>query len=335
MGALNGTTDPIVYVAFEVLGPNQTRQIALTAANAQDITQWVSPTLIPVPPGGTFAFRPSLSFDATNNVLDLLDFDLAPVSGTSNQLRNINLNTFFYRFDASSLQPVLSQYPSNRAAPTLSRIPSRPEPDLSPSIFPGEYIGLATKGLTAFAAFPELSRRAGDRGLVVRARSTRPAGGPCQWSIPIRSGSAPVSAGRTSSISVPIVGCASGSATTAATACPQVCTQTALCGGSLACTPSMTCSGGFTAGHQLSAQTCALADGPAAGAPPASAADFTAADVGASTALVTLAAAPPVTTAVSGQAFFNSSTSPPTAGSRRRRSRACRSNLRTSSWADR
>jgi hypothetical protein len=315
VGALNGTTDPIVYLAFEIFGPTGTRQIELTAANGRDVTQWTAPIAIAVPPGGAFAFRPSLSFDPTNNVLDLLDFDLAQNPNQSTQLSNINLNTFFYRFDASTLAPVLSQVPLNRAAPSLADIPYRPEPDLDPALFPGEYIGLATKGLNAFAAFPELSQAPGlAKGVLSFAEVNGTCANPLSLVDPDSLWECSCQCGQNEFSFFPIVGCAAGSATTAAAACPQVCTRTALCGTSLTCSSSMICSGGFTAGHQLSAETCALSDGPAPGANPASSADFTVADVGASTAVLTVASAQPVTTTLAGQAFFNASTSPPVPG---------------------
>jgi Ca2+-binding RTX toxin-like protein len=110
----------------------------------------------------------------------------------------------------------------------------------------------------------------------------------------------------------PMIGCAPASATTAAQACPQVCTGASPCGGALSCA-NMTCSGGFGNSRLVSTQSCAVTDGATTGAPPASSADFTIADVGASTTTMVVAGQS-ATTPVSGQAFVSASTSPPIAG---------------------
>jgi hypothetical protein len=312
VGALSGSTDPIVYLAFEILDATGTRQIELTAANGRDVTLWTTPVAVGVPSGGAFAFRPSLSFDGANNILDLLEFDLEPPVGPPGQLTSIGLGTFFYRFDASRLTPVFGPVKLNKAPPAVSDLPTRPEPNLSSVVFPGEYLGLATKAITAFAAWPELSTGVANADLGFADVS-----GTCGSAItlvdPDSLWECSCQCGGSEAPFFPIVGCASASATTAAAACSEICPGASLCGNSLTCTGG-TCNGSFSSGRLLSTQSCAKSDGPPSGAAPASSADFSISDTGLSTATLTVAGQP-ATTSVTGQAFINSSTSPPRVGS--------------------
>ena len=311
VGALNGSSDPVVYVAFEVTGSNGVRQIALEAANGRDVTQWTTPVVVPIPSGASLTFHPGLSLDTTNNALDLVEYALKQV-GQTNQLSNINLNTYLTRFDAARLQPVFSPLLLNRAAPPLSLLPSRPE-STSGIIFAGDYSTVATKGLNAFVAWPELGQGpvTGDLGFAEISgsctNSVTLVDPDSLWECSCQCGSGEFNF-------FGVVGCAPASATTVASACSSVCTQNVLCGTALSCPPSMVCGGTAISGQVLSTQSCAVTDGPPTGAAPASTADFLISGAAASQAVMTVAAAQPVATPVTGQAFFNASTSPPIPG---------------------
>ena len=318
VGALSGSTDPVLYLAFEIL-IGGVRQIQLMAANGNDVTKWVTPVVIPVPSipaPGALALHPVPELRSDEQRPRFAGFRSRAEPKPVEPVRQHQPQHVLLPFRRQSPDDrARAEVPLNRAALSLADIPYRPEPDDEPTLFPGEYIGLATKGLNAFAAFPELSLVPGlAKGVLSFAEVNGTCSNPLSLVDPDSLWECSCQCGQNEFSFFPIVGCAAGSATTAAAACPQVCARNALCGTSLTCSSSMICTGGFTAGHQLSAETCALSDGPATGANPASSADFTIADVGASTAVLTVASAQPVTTSLAGQAFFNASTSPPVPG---------------------
>ena len=107
---------------------------------------------------------------------------------------------------------------------------------------------------------------------------------------------------------IPVTGCATATATTASAACAQICPRK-VCGGALACGFGGTCAATST-GTLLSTDSCAVADGPPAGAAPASTADFRASAGNASTAVLHVGGQTS-TTAMTGAAFFNVASSPP------------------------
>jgi RTX calcium-binding nonapeptide repeat (4 copies) len=319
---IDSASDPIVYLAFEVY-LNGVRQIQLAAANGNNLTRthWTPVQTVPLPAGALASFHPSLSADGTTNILDLLAFDM---EGTPlGPLQNISLNTYFYRFDLSrfSVNPSDSSHPAivlgpslvSRASPTIFDLPARQGgPTVSsPVLFSGEYIGLASKAKQAIAAFPDLSTAPGaaniDLNLALLVDSNS-CGSPLTLIAPDSLWECTCSCGT----AISVVGCASGVATTAAAACPQVCVGS-ICGGALACTPS-SCTATST-GHMLSTQSCMVASGSQLGAAPASSADYIASATPAST-LALHVAGQAATTALGGKVFVNSSTSPPRAGAR-------------------
>jgi Ca2+-binding RTX toxin-like protein len=317
VSALNGTSDPIVYLAYEIFF-GDTRELQLEAANGTDLSRWTDAELVPLPSGALSMFHPSLSVDGTNNILDLVAYDLeGPAAGP---LANIALNTYFYRFDAARFDQnpsdpqhvavVLGPTLINQASPSVFDLPSRHSDATGlPSPFPGEYMGLATKGSSAIAGFPDLSLAPGaanvDLGLAVLGDSNS-----CASALTLSDPDSLWECACNCGATISVVGCASGSATTAAAACSQVCTGS-ICGAGLACSAG-TCSGTST-GRILSAGSCAVAQGAFVGAPPASSADFAAAATSTSTAILHVGGqATP--TSVGGQLFLNASTSPPTAG---------------------
>jgi len=311
VGALNGSSDPVVYLAFEVLDAQKVRRMVVTAANGTDVTRWTTPVLLDVPAGGLFSLAPTLSLDTANDVLDLVDFAVMGSSPQGNPLNQMALGTFFYRFDASQLTQLIGPFKVNMATPSLADLPSRPE-SFSGVIYPGEYLGLATKGLSAYVGWPEIPTSGPADVELGFGQITESCGGAVALADPDSLWECSCQCGQNEFSFTPMVGCAPGSATTAAQACPQVCTGASTCGGALSCA-NMTCNGGFGNARLISTQSCAVLDGAATGAPPASSADFTVADTGASTATMTIAGQT-ATTPVAGQAFVSASTSPPTAG---------------------
>lgn len=317
VSGLNGATDPIVYLAYEIFF-GSTRELQLAAANGADLSRWTDAELVPLPSSALSMFHPTLSVDGTNDILDLLAYDLeGPAAGP---LASVSLNTYFYRFDASrfSINPsdpqhvavVLGPTLLNRAAPSVFDLPSRHSDATGlPSPFPGEYLGLVTKGSSAIAAFPDLSTASGtanvDLGLTVLGDSNS-----CASALTVADPDSLWECSCNCGTTVSVVGCASGSSTTAAAACPQVCTGST-CGEGLACTGG-TCSATST-GRILSGGSCAVSVGALLGAPPASSADFAATATSASTAILHVGGQS-TTTSVGGQMFLNASTSPPVAG---------------------
>ena len=332
VGTLNGTTDPVVYVAFNVLDAQGARRIAVSAANGTDVSHWLTATTLPVPSGGLFSIAPTLGLDATTDVLDLIDFTVVPSAPGQNALNQLALKTFFYRFDASSLTQLIGPLQVNTAAPAISDLPSRPEPTTDGTSFPGEYIGLATKGMSAYVGWPEMPTGGLASVELGYAQVSQTCGSALTLVNPDSLWECSCQCGENEFSFTPMIGCAPASATTAALACPQVCTGASPCGGALSCA-NMTCNGGFGNSRLVSTQSCAVSDGASTGAPPASSADFTIADVGTSTATMVVAGQS-ATTPVSGQAFVSASTSPPVAGAGAE-SRGWPFSRPTSSWGAR
>lgn len=314
---IGNASDPIVYVAFEVYA-NGKREIQLAAANGNDLSHWTPTQTVPLPAGALSSFHPSLSADGPNNNLDLLAFDLEGTSGDS--LQNISLKTYFYRFDLSrfSVNPSDNTHPAvvlgptmvNQAAPSILDLPARGGgANYQAIVFTGEYIGLATKSKQAIAGFPDLSRASGpsnvDLGVAVLGDSNM-----CGKALTLFAPDSLWECTCSCGTLTPVVGCASGIATTAAAACPQICVGS-ICGAALACASS-SCSA-TTTGHVLSSQSCMVTSGPPLGSPPASAADYIATAT-AGSALIFHIAGETASTMLDGQMFVNSSTSPPRAG---------------------
>lgn len=304
---IGGASDPVVYVAFDVTVGGQ-RQIELVAANSTSLngSAWTTPVLIPRPSGSLGSFHPRLSSDANNDIVDLIDSDLEGTSG--GPLSALNVSTYFYRLDAAQRSVILGPTLLNSAVVPVSALPTR-HSDQPASLFIGEYTGIATKGLTAIAAFPDYNASTANVDLG-RAQITQTCNEALTLVDPDNTWECSCHCSADEFVFVPTVGCASSSATTIAAACAQVC-QGVVCGGALAC--------GFgacqasTAGHMISAQSCAVSDGKPAGAPPASTADFVATSDSASSTTVHVAGQT-TTTSLPGSAFMNVSTSPPTAG---------------------
>jgi Ca2+-binding RTX toxin-like protein len=314
VGNVGSTSDPVVYTAFEIFDPSTgTREVELTAANGTDITKWVTPTVLPLPSGGLFSFHPALSLSGGNNILDVASAEL---DGPSNgALSSIGMKQFLYRFDAAHLTLFAGPLPLSVAPPALSDLPRRPPPagtsGSSTVLYPGDYNAVATNGTTAWASWPELNRSGlANVDLAVTSVNTT-CGSALTLVDPDSLWECTCQCGPNESDLFPVVGCASGSATTANAACQQVCKQN-ICGGSLTCGNGV-CNGAFTGGRLLSTQSCAQSDGPPAGPAPASFADYVATATSASIATFHLGGQT-ATSSLGGQLFVNSSTSPPVAG---------------------
>jgi hypothetical protein len=308
-----GTTDPIVYVAFGVFN-NGFTQIELTAANTRDLTKWTTPFILPLPPHVDVEFHPAVSVDGASNVLDVavLGIEDDNPSGTTS-LKNLRVKTFFYRFDASRRQLMVGPLELTQAAPAVADLPLRhgfPTTATGPftGLFVGEYIGLATRGLTAVVGYPDLNTSGvANIDLALTQVSTS-----CNKALtlvdPDSLWECDCNCGGESTVSM--VGCAPGSATTAAAACPSICRHSS-CGQALQCSLPV-CQGGST-GQRLSTQSCALTDGPITGSPPARASDFLIKSGASSVATLTIAGQP-ANTQLAGNVYINASTSPPTPG---------------------
>ena len=70
-------------------------------------------------------------------------------------LSALQLKTYFYRLDASRFSVVLGPTQVTAIPPTAANLPGR-HSDVQASLFAGEYVGIATKGMTAVIAYPEL-----------------------------------------------------------------------------------------------------------------------------------------------------------------------------------
>ncbi|HXT98542.1 MAG TPA: hypothetical protein VN853_19745 [Polyangia bacterium] len=319
VGTVGASTDPIVYLAFEV-SDSGVRRVALAAANGTDLTKWTTPStaFAPLPPNVTSlgSLHPQLSLSGTSNVLDLFYFDVEGASRGA--LGQLLVETIFTRMNASDFSVVLGPTQVTLNAPALSNLPLRhqiPSDTTQNSLFVGEYLGLATTASTAqtaYVSWPELNQ-AGAVNLDLAVTSIA---GTCTNPLtlvdPDSFWECSCQCGQNGATIVPVVGCAAGSANSSAAACPQICATASLCGNALACTTN-SCGGGSTGGRLLSTNSCAVSDGAPIGALVSSISDFTVSDVGASTATVTMANQS-ATMSVTGQAFLNSSTSPPIPG---------------------
>jgi Ca2+-binding RTX toxin-like protein len=301
---IGGASDTIVYTAFETV-VNGVRTVQLNAANAKDLSAWVSPTPAPAPPNSLAVFHPSLSVDANNDVLDLVAMDIEGRSG--DPLSALALKTYFYRFDAAAFSLLMGPASLNVSPPSLAQLPTRHSNEPT-QLFAGEYLGLATSGLTAVTAFSDVNNTAANVDLGW-AQVTEYCTQALALIDPDNTWQCSCFCGPGEGSHATVVGCASASATTASAACAQVCLPN-LCGTALSC--SVTACQGTSAGNLVSTGTCAVSDGVPAGAPPSSASDFTATNDGTSTAVIHTAGTSS-TSALNGSVFFNVSTSPPTA----------------------
>jgi hypothetical protein len=317
VGNLGNTATPILYLASELIDAQGVHTLQLSAANSNDLSHWIQTTL-DRPADTLSSFRPTLSVDGPNNTLDLLAFDLVGTAGDA--LQNIHLRTSFYRFDASHLSLFLGPLTVNAVTPALSDLASSDSIktfdtengpiDNTTVLFPGDTVGVATKGLTAVAGWPELNTSTPpniDLGLAV---ITTTCSQPLNLIDPDSTWRCSCDCGLGATHLTSVVGCAATAATTPALACAQVCAGSP-CGKSLACLAAA-CRG-TSVGTKLSANSCALSDGRPTGALPAGLADFPIASSGSSTAVIH-AFGQTATTPTTGQAFVSVTTSPPVAG---------------------
>jgi hypothetical protein len=302
---LGGASDHILYVAFEVFDNSGTRFIEIVSTNTSNLDAWGSPTVAPMPTGGLFMFHPSLSSDFNNNLIDLLVYDMEGTAG--GPLSGLQLKTYFYRFDAARLTPVLGPVQVGLAPPSFQDLPSR-HSDVAGSLFPGEYVGIATKGLVAVAAYPELNTGFANVDLG-RAQINQVCGQALTLVDPDNLWECTCVCGDDEFSFANVVGCATKSAATAVAACAQICPAN-VCGAALSC-PFGRCSATST-GVKLSSGSCAVEDGPPAGAAPASTSDFRVASGAASNAVLHVAGQTSTTT-LPGNVFMNVSSSPPAA----------------------
>jgi Ca2+-binding RTX toxin-like protein len=311
------TSDPIVYLAYETNAEGGAdREIAVAVANGTDLRFW-NPALIVQPETAAgLAFSPSLSGDGTSNILDLLYFDREPAAGGGAALSATEIRTQFVRLDASRVTPIYNLRLSNHA-PLVSDLPSRWSlSGTQMQLFTGEYSGLATKGTTAIAAWPERPDGAtgttsvnSDLGLASLGESSE-----CTATMsgalmvfPDNTWDCTCQCGNTTILTL---GCAAASFTTAA-ACDGICGNQN-CGQGLSCVPTV-CSSTESA-KIAAARSCAMSDGPIRGAPVASTGDFTATASPNATATIHLSGTTS-TTPLTGQIYMSASTSPPRAGS--------------------
>jgi len=311
---LGNTSTPIVFVAYEVFDNQGIRQIQLAAANSDDLKSWTART-IARPPGSLSSTRPNLSVDGQSNSLDVVAQDVMGTAGASPA--DLRLQTTFYRFDASRLTPFAGPTAVNLAAPTLAEIPSNDSAateegegavfDHRRVLFPGNALGVTSKGLTAFVGWPE-QQTPGNVDLNL-ATIVLTCLAELTLTDPDAAWRCSCDCGLGASRPVDLLGCADGDIPAAAGACVKVCAGSP-CGRSLTCAATACTSRGI--GSRLSVGTCATADG-RAGAPPAALADYTATATGASSTVLRLSGQT-ATTATTGQAFLNVTTSPPSAG---------------------
>src|SRR4030095_6346112 len=110
---LGNSTDPVVWVAFDVFGPNGLKAIEIIAAHAGDLTKCAPPVFSQ--PFGFASFSPALSVDGKSNVLDLVHFSFDTSTGTTSS--TLSLAKFFTRFDAGALVPVAGAPPPRSVSP--------------------------------------------------------------------------------------------------------------------------------------------------------------------------------------------------------------------------
>lgn len=308
---IGSATDTIVYVGFDVTVGN-VRQTQILAANASNLALWTPPAFAPVPVGNLAIFHPSLSADGTNNILDLVVSGLAGTAGAAPT--GIALKTFFYRFNASTRQLALGPTDLTSAPPSVFDLPSRHADAASlSSLFPGEYLGLATKSRTAIAAYPTLAPAGIANVDLALAAVTNACGQALSLTAPDSLWECTCQCGSGEFSFAQVVGCAPGAATTASAACGVVCGGNTICGSALACLfRGVTCAGTAT-GLRLSAQSCTVSQVAPIGDPPASTADFGFTAAASSNVIIT-AGSETATTSLGGTMLINASTSPPAAG---------------------
>jgi len=318
VGTVGNSTDAVIYLGFEVIDSNNLRQVELIAANASAVTtqapnwQWTTPKLVPVPTGALMSFHPALSLNGGSDALDVVTNSVLGTAGAVPSA--LSVSQFFHRYDASSLALLTGPFALNKASPSVADLPRRPSTSsfvTVNTIYTGDYNGVAVNGLNASVSFSDLKASgAADVELAVAQVSTK-CGSALTLVDPDSLWECNCQCGGSESF-FEVVGCAAGTATTAAAACPQVCAGQNLCGASLTCTVPV-CNGSFNDGRRLSTQSCALSDGPPARSAPAPLADYVGDATPASNAVFHVGGQA-TTTALGGHIYMNASTSPPTAG---------------------
>jgi Ca2+-binding RTX toxin-like protein len=309
---LGNSSDPIVYIAFDVVDGFNNKAIALTAANAKDLNTWLPPVFSQ--PGRLPSFNPAISVDGKSNALDLIHFTFDTSQGTT--ASTLPLVKFFSRFDAGTLQLVAGPYGLGPSTPiVVTDLPVRHGPTEvdggvpTTSLFAGEYNGLATSGLTAIAGYPALTPSPRNVDIALAQLSTSCgsavvfANGDSLWECDCSCSGGPT---------FTMTGCAANT-TTATQVCGPICVQNQPCGAKLGCVATATKCSANGSGRLITTNGCNLTDGPPPGSPPATNADFAFATTAASTATISLSGQN-VSTALGGSIYFNASTSPPTPG---------------------
>jgi len=324
IGKLGASSDSIVYVATTTIDENQQTHTEIAAANTSDLSVWTTPAVINPPPGSFVSFFPHMSVSGSANFLDLILYNLnlragapAPANPPSVPLSDLILNSLLYRFDAARLfTPGTSATDWLLSGPTVvnqrvlptSLLPSRGS-NRANNLFPGEYLGLASKGRYPIFSWPDL-----------RPGVEFPVGGTIDLGLASHLDTCP--SGMTSvdpdniwdcnctcsGQATRVRGCAKGTFTTAAQACGPVCAFIGCPSSHFMCAASG-CTSNQT-GVILSRGTCTVGDGPPLGGNPSTRADYAASASGLSQATLTVGGTVS-TTQLLGNLYLNASTSPP------------------------
>jgi Ca2+-binding RTX toxin-like protein len=325
---LGATSDSIIYVASVTVDNMEVKHFEIAAANTTNLSMWVGPVEIDRPQGSLESFFPHMSVAGGSNLLDLVIYDMGLRPGApappqvpfpNIPLADLTLNTVLYRFDAARLfTPGTVSANWLLSGPTVvnevplpfSLLPSRNAAEPS-ALFPGEYLGLASKGRNPIFSWPNLrpvelpTASAIDLGLASQvdgcATGMTSADPDNIWDCDC------TCSGRATRVR----GCGRGGLTDATQVCGRICTFISCTITHYMCAPSQCTSNGT--GRIVSSHSCAVGDFPPLGGAPSTRADYAASDSGTSQATLT-AGGTQSTTHLSGSLFLNASTSPPTPG---------------------
>jgi outer membrane protein assembly factor BamB len=266
---IHTATDPVLYAAYVVQpsggGPDQ---IAFSAINARALTTWLPPTVISARGLG---FAPAISFDGVSNLVDLAFFSLSEPFGPGTvPLPQSRLGTFLARFSAGAFGTQIGATTLLSAdGPQLASLPVRRSQETG--VFPGEYLGLATKARLGVTGFPrEVAANDADLGVgqfEARCLGTVVSIGSAShpdnvWECDCNCGAG------TGSLTV----CAPGSISDPLAACSRACNGSD-CGEALSCPPTRQCTSATGGRIKVSAGCQAIFE-PGAGPPPSFFADF-------------------------------------------------------------
>ncbi len=313
IGAIDGMGDPIVYLAYTVVLGGIPR-VQISAADTSNLGSWNVGSLASVPSDLLAEFHGGISLDASLATLDLVSFRAEGSAWSA----ATPITTVFTRFDARkidnkdftpALGPVTMSGPA-APAPVVSDLPSR-QPKFN-SVFIGEYLGVATKGVTSVLGWPHHASSANGNLDLTLGTATRTCGQALTldeadsiWECS--------NCGCETSAPTKVVGCVSGSVSDPATVCAQICSGS-VCGGAQSCNAGLCSPSAAPVAQKLADSVCNVVIGNLPGPKVASVSDFVATAQGGSTANVSNSQGSGGTT-LTGSISFSSPALPPQAGS--------------------